>query len=67
MVSVYNFPKPYLDILKELNILLSEMYPMIYERKRKENNGRKKTLAKNDKSNRKYRKQDLPIARPELS
>jgi hypothetical protein len=67
LVSVYNFLKPYLDILKDLNILLSEMYPMIYERKKKENNGKEKTLAKNDKRNRTYRKQDLPIGRPELS
>jgi hypothetical protein len=27
---------PYLDVLKEFKILLSEMYPMIYERKKKE-------------------------------
>jgi hypothetical protein len=27
---------PYLDVLKEFDILLSEMYPMIYERKKKE-------------------------------
>jgi hypothetical protein len=36
MVSIYNCPMPYLDVLKEFSILLSEMYPMIYERTKKE-------------------------------
>jgi hypothetical protein len=35
-VSIYNCPIPYLDVFKDFGILLSEMYPMIYERKKKE-------------------------------